>query len=203
MSLPIGTARLVLRRFVLDDAPALLDLVSHPSVATAVPEIEPTEAGVRRYLERQLSYTPFEEGRVFDLAVVGRRAGGGLVGLLTLVCRGRSAAIGWALAPECRGQGYAAEAGRALLAYAFGPLGLERVEAEAAVRNEASWHLAERLGMARLARLREATVEKGRHVDSYLYAIRAEEWRAACASAAAPSAGKEAYPWQSDDSTPA
>ena len=69
MTLPIATERLVLRRFMQEDIPDLLDFLADPSVADAVREIEATEPGVRRYVARQTALTPFEEEQCFDLAV--------------------------------------------------------------------------------------------------------------------------------------
>lgn len=175
VSLPIITQRLVLRCFTHDDASDLLELVSHPSFARAVPEMEPTESGVHRYIERQLSYQPFERDRVFDLAVACK-LDGKVIGLLTLVRKEQVGAIGWALGVEFRGHGYAAEAAGALLDYAFASLGLHRVEAETGCHNEPSWRLMERLGMRREAHLRETTVGDGQWLDSYVYALLAGEW---------------------------
>ena len=175
VSLPIITQRLVLRRFTHDDASDLLELVSQPSFARAVPEMEPTESGIHRYIERQLSYQPFERDKVFDLAVVCK-PDGKVIGLLTLVRKEQVGAIGWALGEEFRGQGYAAEAARAFVDYAFASLGLHRIEAETGCHNEPSWRLMERLGMRREVQQREATIENGRRQDSYVYTILADEW---------------------------
>jgi RimJ/RimL family protein N-acetyltransferase len=174
MSLPIHTERLLLRRFTYDDIPALQQLVAQPSVQRVTPEIEPTEPGLREYVERQGAYLPFEQEKVFDLAVE-RKEDGALIGLVTLVCEeDRQGAIGWAFGAEHRGQGYATEAARALIAYAFGCLGLARIEAETSSGNERSWRLAERLGMQREGHLREATVQEGQWLDTYVYGIEAE-----------------------------
>lgn len=57
--------------------------------------------------------------------------------------------IGWRLARACWGQGYATEAGRACLHFAFGALGLSEVVAMLVPANRRSAHVAERLGMWR------------------------------------------------------
>jgi RimJ/RimL family protein N-acetyltransferase len=190
MSLPIETERLVLRRFTLEDACDLRALVADASFSRAVPEMEPTGLGILRYIERQLAYQAFEPERVFDLAIE-RRADHLVIGLLTLVRRDQAGAIGWALGVDFRQRGYAAEAAAAMLDYGFASLGLCRVEAETSVHNEPSWRLMEHLGMRREGRLREATVEDGKPLDSYLYAVRSEEWRAARLCHAGPVTPKE------------
>ena len=60
--------------------------------------------------------------------------------------RNRCAEIGYALVPECWGRGLASEAVALALAWGFGRLGLQRIEACTDPRNERSRRLLERLG---------------------------------------------------------
>lgn len=57
--------------------------------------------------------------------------------------------VGWHLAQEFWGQGYATEAGRAAIDYGFGTLGLKQIIAVVNEDNTASLRVAERLGMER------------------------------------------------------
>jgi RimJ/RimL family protein N-acetyltransferase len=57
--------------------------------------------------------------------------------------------LGWTLGREHWGRGFATEAARAALDYAFGALGRERVISLIRPGNERSVHVAERLGMTR------------------------------------------------------
>lgn len=59
--------------------------------------------------------------------------------------------IGWRLAAEHWGKGYASEAARATLAYGFGPLGLDEIVALAVPANVKSTAVMERIGMTRSA----------------------------------------------------
>jgi RimJ/RimL family protein N-acetyltransferase len=56
--------------------------------------------------------------------------------------------VGWRLAREHWGHGYATEAGRAALAFGFEKLGLEEIVSFTSVLNEPSWRVMERLGMS-------------------------------------------------------
>ena len=56
--------------------------------------------------------------------------------------------LGWILLPECRGKGYATEAGRGLLGAAFEVFGAKTVIAHCDSRNIPSRKVMERLGMA-------------------------------------------------------
>lgn len=57
--------------------------------------------------------------------------------------------VGWRLAPEHWGHGYATEAARAAVDFGFGELGLEEVVAMIAPANTPSRRVSERLGMTR------------------------------------------------------
>ena len=177
MTLPIQTDRLVLRRFTHDDVQDVLVFVSHPSVARATPEIEPSESGVIQYIDRQNAYRPFEQGKYFDLAIE-RKKDGRVIGLLSLVCKEHmQGGIGWGLGVDYRGQGYATEAARALITYGFASLGLHRIYATTSSVNPGSWRVMERLGMRREAQLREAECRDGEWVDVLIYGILAAEWQ--------------------------
>jgi RimJ/RimL family protein N-acetyltransferase len=88
------------------------------------------------------------------------------------------AEIGWALNREYQGRGFAEEAARALLGYAFGTLGLHRVKAELDPRNTASVALCLRLGMREEAHYVEDLWFKGAWGDTGVYAILDREWAA-------------------------
>jgi RimJ/RimL family protein N-acetyltransferase len=55
--------------------------------------------------------------------------------------------IGWRLAKDAWGHGYATEAARASLAYAFGPAGLDEVMSFTTTTNKPSQRVMERIGM--------------------------------------------------------
>lgn len=86
--------------------------------------------------------------------------------------------IGWTLHPDFAGQGYAAEAARAVLALAFDTIGLHRVFAELDPRNESSIALCLRLGMREEAFFVKDLWFKGEWADTGMYAILREEWAA-------------------------
>jgi RimJ/RimL family protein N-acetyltransferase len=183
MTLPIVTERLVLRRYTHDDIPDVLGFASQPSVASVTCErIQATEEGVRKYIDLQNSYQPFEQDKVFELAVE-RKKDGRVIGLLGLIRRDhRQGEMGWALGVEYRGQGYATEAARALMDHGFNSLGLHRIHADTNSDNRSSWRVMERLGMRREAQLRDSVFEGGKWLDRVIYGMLADEWRAPKAS---------------------
>ena len=183
MALPIVTQRLVLRRYTREDQADLLALAAHPEVAKVLcGRLTATEEGVGDYIDLQNSYQPFEKDKVFELALE-RREDGRVIGLVGLIRRDhRQGEIGWALAADYRGHGYAAEAAMAMIDYGFSSLGLHRIHADTNSDNRASRRVMERLGMRKEAQLREAVREKGKWLDRCIYGILAGEWREAGAS---------------------
>lgn len=176
MALPIATERLIVRRFTHDDVRDVLAFVSCPSVAMATPEIVATVSGVREYIDLQNSYQPFEHGKCFDLAIE-RREDGKAIGLISLVRREhKQGEVGFALGVEYRGQGYAAEAARALIQCGFASLGLHRIHACTDSSNAQSWRVMESRGMRREGVLKEATTRGNRWLDVIIYAILANEY---------------------------
>ena len=90
---------------------------------------------------------------------------------------GQEVELGWVLDPAHTGHGYATEAVEELLRHSFEDLHVHRVIAGCFTTNDASWRLMERLGMRREAHTRrDALHRSGRWIDSYSYALLADEW---------------------------
>lgn len=103
-----------------------------------------------------------------------------LIGLVTVfgVNRGqRRAEVGYQLGTEHWGRGYAQEALRAALVYAFDALELERIEADIDPRNAPSCRLVERLGFQREGYLRERWRVNGEICDTAFYGLLRREFR--------------------------
>ncbi len=89
------------------------------------------------------------------------------------------AEIGWVLHPDHVGLGYGTEVLEVVLRICFERLGLRRVVAGCFAANTASWRLMERLGMRREQHaVSDALHRSGQWMDSFAYALLAEEWRA-------------------------
>lgn len=85
------------------------------------------------------------------------------------------AEIGFTLAAEFQGKGYASEAIRRMLDHLFDDLGLHRVIAECDARNLASARLLERTGFQLEGRRREHTLSKGEWTDDLVFGLLARE----------------------------
>jgi len=89
----------------------------------------------------------------------------------------RSASLGYCFDDAAWGHGYATEAARGLLRWAFDTLDLNRVQAETDTRNVASARVLEKLGFVREGTLREDCVVNGEVSDSWVYGLLRREWQ--------------------------
>lgn len=76
------------------------------------------------------------------------------------------------------GKGYGGEVVRAVLQYAFGELGMNRVGADIYAMNERSIRLFEKAGFRREGTIRQAVLKGGKFVNEYHYGILRDEWQA-------------------------
>jgi [ribosomal protein S5]-alanine N-acetyltransferase len=180
MSLPtptLHTARLRLRPFTSADAEALFALHSSANVLRywdSPPWREPSRA--ERFIAacRQMA----DEGSGARLAM-DRASDETFLGWCSLTRWNpdhRSASLGYCLDDAAWGCGYATEAARALLQWAFDLLDLNRVQAETDTRNVASARVLEKLGFMREGTLREDCVVNGEASDSWVYGLLRREW---------------------------
>ena len=85
--------------------------------------------------------------------------------------------IGFELAPEYWGRGYATEATLAMVNFGFQKLELHRISSWCIADNAASARVLEKVGLRPEGRLRENEYFKGRWWDTLLYGILEREWR--------------------------
>jgi RimJ/RimL family protein N-acetyltransferase len=173
----LTTDRLILRPFVQEDAADVTRLVSDRRIADTTLNIpHPYEETVAvAWIGTHADAAERDEG--MTLAVTERTSGAivGAVGL-TIARVNQRAELGYWIAVEHWGRGYATEASRAMLDYAFGALDLRRVTAHCLTRNPGSWRVMEKLGMQREGRLRQHVVKWEMPEDIWIYGILREEW---------------------------
>ncbi len=178
-SYPLSTARLLLSPLVDGDIDELLAYRSRPDVCRYLPFAPMTREVLQTRLAGDLARTQItQEGQALTLGVRAEGTGA-LLGDVVLFFHSAEHAggeIGYVFHPDAGGHGYATEACSALLALAFGPLGLHRVVARLDSRNEASARLAARLGMRPEAHLVRNEIFKGDWSDELVFAMLAEEW---------------------------
>lgn len=174
----LESPRLRLRPYRQDDARAIYALYSDPVVTRywSFPAWTRREQANEYLAARMALETP----AVYAWALAERECDR-LIGTTTLFSLSgphKRAEIGYSLLPARQGQGLATEALRTVLGHAFGPLGLERIEADVDPRNEASWRLLEKLGFHREGLLRNRWRVDGEVCDSFLYGLLREDYAA-------------------------
>ncbi len=173
------TSRLILREFVPEDWPAVLAYQSDPAYLRYNSWTERTADEVQTFVQRFINWQREEPRTRYQLAITLAESGNmiGNCGLRLDYPGAFEGDIGYELAPQYWGQGYAAEAARSMLALGFEELRLHRIWAWCIAENVRSARVLEKIGMRREAHHLEKEWFKGRWWDTYTYAILAREWR--------------------------
>ncbi|MEU6245958.1 GNAT family N-acetyltransferase [Glycomyces sp. NPDC047010] len=148
----LETERLLLRPLAVGDAAALAPINADPEVMRYIGEGAPRMLEQTEALCAKAAAHWDEHG--WGAFAVTERDGGALVGLAILAVPSflpeilPATEVGWRIARDRWGRGYAPEAARAAVGFAFGELGLDRVVSCIHAENTASVRVAEKLGMA-------------------------------------------------------
>lgn len=174
MTVPtLRTARLTLRPFAIDDAPAVQRLAGAYEVALntlLIPHPYPDGAAEDWIRSHKVDY---DENRIHHFAIDD----GQLAGAMGLVMKGdRIAEIGYWIGVPFWNRGYTTEAAREVLRYGFEECKLERIFAGYFSRNAASGRVMQKLGMTYEGTLRKHAVKWGERLDIVYYGLLREEW---------------------------
>jgi ribosomal-protein-alanine N-acetyltransferase len=153
MSLPseIRADRLVLRRWVQSDRAAFADLNADARVMEHFPGVL-TRSESDAMVDRIEAHFERHGFGLWAVEVPGEAPFIGFVGLAVPsfdVHFTPCVEVGWRLAVDWWGRGYATEAARAVVAIGFGRLGLDEIVSMTVPENERSRRVMERLGMTR------------------------------------------------------
>jgi len=167
----LETERLRLRPLELTDAQALYEIVSAREVAEGTLTIphpyRPEWAA--EYI------ASIENENEFAITL---RSDGALVGSIALTVEAEHdrGQLGYVVGVPYWGNGYATEAGRAVVGHAFEELGLNRVYAFCFSRNVASRRVLEKIGMTHEGTRRGHSLKWDEHLDEEAFGILASEW---------------------------
>ncbi len=146
----LTTARLTLRRWCDDDLPAFAALNADPRVREFFPSTQTYEESA----ESMQHIRDHFDRHGFGLWAVEVVDGAPFIGFIGLAIPSFDAhftpcvEVGYRLAFDHWGQGYATEGARAAIAFGFETAGLREIVAMIAVGNQRSRRVVERLGMA-------------------------------------------------------
>ncbi len=173
----LETDRLMLRKISMDDAADMFEYASDPEIARYVTwdaqkSIEDSKAFISWVLEQ------YANGQVAPWGVV-LKENGKLIGTCDFVYWNTNharAEVGYAMSRQYWGQGLTPEAVRAILAFGFDKMRLNRIEARCNVPNTASARVMEKVGMQFEGILRQQMFTKGNYDDLKMYSILRSEW---------------------------
>lgn len=171
----MDTQRLTIRRFRADDWEDLYEYLSDERVVRYEPYPALTQGQCREAAEHHAASE--------DFWAVCLRENGKLIGNVYLSEKGQTGwEIGYVFSYAYQGNGYAAEAVRALIGKIFDGQAAHRVCASCNPENTRSWQLLERVGFRREGHLRKNVSfrcsEDGSPLwqDTYIYGLLREEW---------------------------
>ena len=175
---PLETDRLILRPLTLKDTDFVFQHFSDPAVTRYLLDEPPlteraqAQALIQFYLEPR--------GKTYNRWGIVRKADDRLIGTCGTHKWDRRhfrAEIGYDLSPNWWGQGYMAEALRAVIQNGFGRMGLNRIDALVYTENGRSIRLLQRLGFQEEGILRDYFCLNGRFYDHCLLSLLQREWR--------------------------
>jgi [ribosomal protein S5]-alanine N-acetyltransferase len=174
----LETERLLLRKITAADEADIFAYASDPEVPKYMSwephqSLEDSRAYLSTVFGRYRQHTPGPWGIVHkrDAKLIGT------CGYHDWQRNDRRAEIGYTLSRSYWGQGYTAEAARAMIEFGFREMGLNRIQAMCDVPNIGSARVMEKVRMRFEGLLREYFFEKGRYIDLKLYAILRSEWQ--------------------------
>lgn len=185
------TPRLCLRPFVLTDAPRVRELAGDARIAAttaSIPHPYP-DGAAEQWIATLETFTGTPRDSIFAITLAGTRTPGRehdpadtghLIGCIGLhqprYPQHERAELGYWIGVAYWNRGFATEAGRAVLSYAFSKLNLHRVTSSHFAGNPASGRVLQKLGMTREGLLRKHFNKDGVFHDVAAYAILQEEW---------------------------
>jgi RimJ/RimL family protein N-acetyltransferase len=146
----LRTERLLLRQWRDEDLEPFAELNADPETMRFFPS-PPLRAASDALAEGARWHIEAEGWGLWAVEVVDGAPFIGFVGLAAPSFEAHftpAVEVGWRLAREHWGRGYATEAGRAALAYGFEEIGLDEIVSFTSRLNEPSWRVMERLGMS-------------------------------------------------------
>jgi ribosomal-protein-alanine N-acetyltransferase len=174
----LRTARLLLRSFVHEDAPAIVRLAGAREIAATTLQIPHpySEEDARTFLAK--ANEDYRAGRSVSFAISLVSTGDlcGAVGL-HIADRHKHAELGYWIGVPFWGRGYATEAASAAVAFGFETLRLNRIFAHHFAGNTGSGRVLEKIGMRHEGRFRQHIRKWDRFIDLENYGVLASEFR--------------------------
>jgi ribosomal-protein-alanine N-acetyltransferase len=175
--LPVLTsAHVTLRELRLEDAASLLAMVSTEEVSRFISPPPTTVEGFERFIEWAIRERENGNYACFAVVPAGMSTAVGLFQLRALEAGFATAEWGFAIGSGFWGTGLFVEGARLVLDFAFGTVGVHRLEARASLANGRGNGALRKIGALQEGVLRRSFFRGGTYHDQVLWAILAEDW---------------------------
>jgi [ribosomal protein S5]-alanine N-acetyltransferase len=175
----LAGSHVTLRELRLSDAQSLFALLTTEEVARFISQPPDSVKGFERFIawtEHQRAAASYV---CFAVTLKGYDTAIGIFQIRNLSAGFETAEWGFALGSAFWGTGVFEEGAALTLQFAFGALGVHRLEARAAIKNGRGNGALQKLGAVQEAILRRSFLRHGHYYDQALYTILDSDWRAA------------------------
>lgn len=177
-ALPVLTGSLVtLRELELTDAASLFAMLTPEEVSRFISPPPTTVEGFEKFIEWALRERAAGRYVCFAVVPTGCETAVGLFQLRSIEQGFVNAEWGFALGSQFWGTGIFVESARLVVDFAVDVVGIERLEARAAVANGRGNGALRKLGAVQEGLLRRSFLRHGVYHDQVLWGILAEDWR--------------------------
>jgi RimJ/RimL family protein N-acetyltransferase len=177
-ALPVlAGSNFVLRELRIEDAPALLAMLSTDEVSRFISPPPTTIEGFEAFISWTIRERELGNYICYGVVPEGLTAAIGLFQLRSLEPGFGSCEWGFAMGSPFWGTGLFRECAAAILSFGVDGVGLQRFEARAAVANGRGNGALRKIGAVQEGVLRRSFLRNGQYHDQVLWSILAEDWR--------------------------
>jgi ribosomal-protein-alanine N-acetyltransferase len=173
----LAASNFTLRELKIEDAPSLLAMLTTEEVSRFISPPPTTVEGFERFIT--WTHAERQNGNYVCFAVVpsGFETAIGLFQVRSAEPGFGMAEWGFALGSAYWGSGMFVEGAALVLDFAFDKVGVQRLEARAAVPNARGNGALRKIGAVQEGLLRQSFLRNGQYLDQVLWSILAEDWR--------------------------
>lgn len=173
-------AGITLRTFCVSDADIVYDVVdrNRDHLQTFMHWMTPdySRGSAKEFIGRAVVRKEAEQGLGYGIFHDDRLTGS--IGFVLFDWNARKTEIGYWIDKSEEGKGIVSAACKVLIDYAFGELGMNRIEIRCSAENRRSAAIPERFGFKKEGVLRQSEFRNGHLHDFVVYGLLADEWNA-------------------------
>ena len=193
-SLPVlSGGQVILRELRSSDAASLFALLTTAEVARFISPPPSSVEGFEGFIAWTLRQRAAGTYACFAVTLRGFDTAIGIFQVRQTEPGFGTAEWGFAIGSPFWGTGVFQESARLVLEFAFDTIGVHRLEARAAVRNERGNRALQKAGATREGLLRRSFLRNGEYLDQVLYSIIEDDWRASREDRVLETAGRRVH----------